>query len=332
MEALAGYASEDSDNEVAGPAAVINSKGRDEDVVAAEKSGSKVLSISFLPSEIQAGLRGELDDSDEDGEARSAVESESVGKSGPSRGKKADSGAASGLLKMLPNPKNEYETKAPSNLSKSSGSDGKWVLPSASTAAVKAVREAEEDEEEDAGSNLLFSSAHRARKVSEAKESAASTTSIKAVSADMQAYHQAAFAQQQQQNNVAPAAERGTSSGGGNKRKRDRELEQQLLSGNMAALDEADGVNTRDMQIDGGTWAKEEYLARKKEEAKIRQEFNVSEASMGMGGNVPNAKMQKSKHQLSSLAAQAVRDKINLMERKKVQKTNLDDRRAKYGF
>ena len=88
----------------------------------------------------------------------------------------------------------------------------------------------------------------------------------------------------------------------------------------MAALDEADGVNTRDMQIDGGTWAKEEYLARKKEEAKIRQEFNVSEASMGMGGSIPNAKMQKSKHQLSSLAAQAVRDKINLMERKKVQK------------
>ena len=73
---------------------------------------------------------------------------------------------------------------------------------------------------------------------------------------------------------------------------------------------------------------------RKEEEAKIRREFNVSETSMGnmLGDEKTKTQRGNSKYQLSSLVAQAVRDKVNLVEKKKVQKANLDDRRAKYGF
>ena len=85
------------------------------------------------------------------------------------------------------------------------------------------------------------------------------------------------------------------------------------------------------MRIDGQTWSKEQYYARKEEEAKIRKEFNVTEGSLHITG-AAGTKQQKSKHQLSTLAAQAVRDKMNLVEKKKVEKASMEERRTKYGF
>jgi hypothetical protein len=356
MEALAGYDSSDNEeHDVSSPVASSSGakKGNTDVARGDEAKSSKVLSISFLPPEIQAGLRGELE-VDSDDEVGVDVAAKTTGESEPSRGKVADSGVRSGLLKMLPNPKNEYERNAAGKINPStttasySGRGSTRVLPESTrnVTSAKGDAEEEEDKEENEGGNLLFNSTHRKQK----PPGEVISTKANAISAEVQAYHKAAFAQQQQQNTVAPvidtsnaSSRAGSSSNnnnnnnngsGGNKRKRDRELEQQLLSGNMSALDGADGVTKRDMKIDGNTWEKEEYLARKEEEAKIRREFNVSETSMGsmLGDEKTKTQRGNSKYQLSSLVAQAVRDKVNLVEKKKVQKANLDDRRAKYGF
>ena len=155
------------------------------------------------------------------------------------------------------------------------------------------------------------------------------------ITADVQAHHRAAYAALQQGNQqpaiTSSSSSRSGGGGGGdnmNKRKRERELEQELLQGNVAALDGTD-IHTRDMRLDGQTWAdKVDYFARKDEEEKVRQEFSVASA----GGAAVGSKLQKSRHQLSSMAAQAVQSKIAQLERKRVQKENSADRRAKYGF
>ena len=153
-------------------------------------------------------------------------------------------------------PKNEYERNAPGKINPStttasySGRGSTRVLPESNRNVTSAKGDAEEgeDKEEDKGGNLLFNSTHRKQK----PPGEVISTKANAISAEVQAYHKAAFAQQQQQNTVAPvidtsnassrAGHGGSSSNnnnnnnngsGGNKRKRDRELEQQLLSGNM---------------------------------------------------------------------------------------------------
>ena len=74
------------------------------------------------------------------------------------------------------------------------------------------------------------------------------------------------------------------------------------------------------MHLDGQAWNdKADYYARKEEEEKVRKEFNVPS---GIGTGVGISKLQKSRHQLSSMASQAVQSRMAQLDKKRAQKGN----------
>jgi hypothetical protein len=340
MNALAEYS--DSEDEAPKEKKTGSKPPTESNVASGAKAASKIASISFLPSNIQAALRGDVSyDSDS--------EVETVGGE-PSRAEGTYVGHRSRLLSILPTPKNKISADTLSTAanvatcksSSISSSSSKWVPPTTSTASTsrvpsnssnsntEAVIITTEPESED---NLLFTVPQRKKAVSR-PVTIGSTDEGHTIDEDVQAHHRAAYAALHQDRRQIAATSSSSRRGGGgsggdgaSKRKRERALEQELLHGNVAALDCAD-VNTGSMCLDGQAWKdKTDYYARKEEEEKVRQDFHVSS-----GGGAGGSKLQRSRHQLSSMAAQAVQSRIAQLERQRAQKENSADRRAKYGF
>jgi hypothetical protein len=103
-------------------------------------------------------------------------------------------------------------------------------------------------------------------------------------------------------------------------------LEQQLMTGNMAVLNER---SVRTVEADVSSWNADQYLNQQKEEASIAKSFGIGNAAKAL--NKPT-QTQNRKHQLSSLAARAAQTELAMLDARGRANKSKSETQSKYGW
>lgn len=114
-------------------------------------------------------------------------------------------------------------------------------------------------------------------------------------------------------------------SGGGpaNAKKRQRELEQQLMSGDLSGIQNA---KVNDIRA-GGQWNSDKYNEQQQRELAIQQSFGKAAGSIAMP-----SKVQNRKHQLNSLALRAAETELAMLDAKGALIKSKRETQGKYGW
>lgn len=118
----------------------------------------------------------------------------------------------------------------------------------------------------------------------------------------------------------------GISSASSNKRKRERDLEQQLASGNLLV---ANHIVSHDVNFEQFKWNQIEYDNQTKREQELREMYSGGAQA---GGGVQPSKLQNRKHQINSLAMKAAETEIKMLEVKANRVKTKSETQAKYGW
>lgn len=110
-----------------------------------------------------------------------------------------------------------------------------------------------------------------------------------------------------------------------NRKKRERELEQQLMSGDMSVLNEAHVV---DVQAQNN-WDSRHYMDNQVKEAMILKAYTGDTGSKSM---LQPTKLQNRRHQLSSLALKAAETEIAMLEARGQRTKTKAQTQSKYGW
>lgn len=267
-----------------------------------KKKKKKLLDISFLPSHIQEALRGEvaLDSDPDDIDANKRIHP-NVSKP---KEKKVDQ--LDPLLAMLPAPKDKNSAL---DALFASGSFKPNKVPN-SERADKMPKEVEAGEDKPRMDRfdhvpVTTHSYNSAENIaSESSHEAANLYSDPATSAN---------------NEYAPTI---------NRKKRERELEYMLMSGDLSALSESHTQNMREVTA-VSDWDSMKYTEQQQKEADILKTYTA-------GGSFKAAmqpnKVQNRKHQLSSLALKAAEAEISMLESSHNRSKTKSQTQSRYGW
>lgn len=108
------------------------------------------------------------------------------------------------------------------------------------------------------------------------------------------------------------------------RRRREKELEQQLLNGNLSALPEA---AVQDLHVDR-EWDSTNYSDLQQREFLIHKEFGlINNKSL-----TQTTKIQNRRHQLSSLAMKAAQVELAMMDARGSRMKTKNETQSKYGW
>lgn len=276
----------------------------------------KLLDISILPEHIQraliqgASLIGDSDD--EDVHAKTTSNNSSA----PSEANKARSKTnaqvlSDPLLAILPAPSNHKED--PRNAFK---------------VHTKPIVKESEDLEEEEGEGLL------GRSIGSTKSEILLPLLTRQSTSVPDSMHPSTLHRQLYQHHYSaqeaslhpPEYSPDNQSSGEAQRKRQRNLEQMLMSGNLAVLEQ--GVSVREIQV-GNQWDAFEYSEQKQREAAIYNQYTA-------GGTVKSAvqptRQQNRKHQLTSLAMKAAETEIAMLDAHIAHSKTKSQTQSRYGW
>ena len=111
-----------------------------------------------------------------------------------------------------------------------------------------------------------------------------------------------------------------------NKKKRDRDIELQLLAGDLSALDNRPNT-IRELDVDH-TWDVQKYTDQQISEHEIRKGFGLGTSKSLM----QVSKQQNRKHQLNSLAIKAAETELSLLEKRSHRMLTKSETQEKYGW
>ena len=112
------------------------------------------------------------------------------------------------------------------------------------------------------------------------------------------------------------------------RKRRERDIEQQLISGNLDAA-QSMGGGMKEMRSNND-WNAHAYTAQKQNEAELHKAFFA-----GKGGEkaiAPVSKLQGRKHQINSLVMQAAKTELALLNAKGERNLSKQETRGKYGW
>jgi hypothetical protein len=300
-----------------------------------QQKKKKTLDISFLPKEIQEGLLKGIDDSDDEDFKPQIKRINNTQKTGQP--------SVDPLLSMLPPPKKQLATPYAFESSK----------PPARVEAKKPEVVKEEEEPEVSAYQKFL---QQKQQSSSSKPATTTTTSSSdpfkynnksnmnmllnpSFTDDMDEEEEEPEEQtNQRQQQHATASSSSSSSAPGqedlsfhdwktHKRKREREIEQSLMSGDTSIITE-DNINIANVQSVGPqTWDAMGYANKQEREAHIISTYTNG----GQMGSQPN-RLQNKRHQLSSLALKAAQTEISMLDAKSTRTKSKAQTQAKYGW
>ena len=112
------------------------------------------------------------------------------------------------------------------------------------------------------------------------------------------------------------------------RKKRERDIEQQLISGNLDAA-QTMGGEMREMRA-GNDWNAHAYTMQKQNEAELHRAFFAAKG--GEKAIAPVSKLQGRKHQINSLVMQAAKTELALLNAKGDRNISKQETRSKYGW
>ena len=112
------------------------------------------------------------------------------------------------------------------------------------------------------------------------------------------------------------------------RKKRDRDIEQQLISGNLDAA-QTMGSGIREMRANS-EWNAQAYTMQKQNEAELHRAFFAAKG--GEKAIAPVSKLQGRKHQINSLVMQAAKTELSLLNAKGDRNISKQETRSKYGW
>ena len=112
------------------------------------------------------------------------------------------------------------------------------------------------------------------------------------------------------------------------RKKRDRDIEQQLISGNLDAA-QTMGGGVREMRA-SSDWNAQAYTMQKQNEAELHRAFFAAKG--GEKAIAPVSKLQGRKHQINSLVLQAAKTELSLLNAKGDRNLSKQETRTKYGW
>lgn len=275
----------------------------------------KTIDISFLPAEIQEALTRGFVDSDEEEETNRV----------PVAAPSSSSTTQSKLLSRLPPPKHDQSSSLP-NLTPSLNTTLKPlskpfikdVIPTESNKSVSSRPSITSDRPAVSLPDMsLFLNPNYGSDIQDSNN----TTNPVFISNGSQ------FVSGRDSSTVNASSDIGKSL----KRKRERDLEQQLLAGNTAALLEDEDAPIQITEIAGTSysWDASSYADRQEKEAMIMSKY-TNDGSMK--SVMQPTKLQNRRHQLSSLALRAAETEIALMDAKGNRMKSKAQTQAKYGW
>lgn len=327
MNVLAGYGSgsEDSGDDAVPLAAAAPPATSAPHAKAAIAGGKKVkkLDISFLPPEIQAALvRGDhMSDSESDGEqpARKSVTETS---SSATRAATAASERTRHMLKQLPKPQRDTDS---CQLSAAPKAQPLIALSGGSADVADSPPRSCYDYSSGSGKNVSYAPPARVSVCAAPPlrnlPSAVQTGQLPLPSS---AILGAAPPPHQQHYSAPPSSASATNSK--SSRKREREIQQELLNGNVAVVQQSKFV---DVSSDGKGWDSSTYNERQRREAEVASMFGQK---AGANMIAQPTKAQNRKHQINSLAMSAASVELDLMEARGARSKSKSETQAKYGW
>ena len=111
-----------------------------------------------------------------------------------------------------------------------------------------------------------------------------------------------------------------------NKKKRDRDIELQLLAGDLSALDNRPNT-IKELDIEH-TWDVQKYTDQQIREHEIQKGFGLGTTKSLM----QVSKQQNRKHQLNSLAIKAAETELSLLEKRNHRMLTKSETQGKYGW
>ena len=357
MQGIVDYSDSDSDSNDAnhGTAALNTSTTAAAPLPASDVKNNK-LNFLFLPHSIQLALaRGDCEmDSDSGDEStvkkQQGVKIESIATTATT------SGSGSALLSALPKPREFHNTELETvidstSISSTSQRTPKWVLPTSAaswtTTVVKASDQGKpkvhmphedlhvmkEPNTLDDNVDLFTLSVPNNRSIGYSGITELSASHVPAPWQNEQKashIHLAETDSVVQSNEVAMAGNNASSSGRSQSRKRMREIEHQLKSGNLDALQHIEG-----QVIDAQTpaeWDSSQYTQRKHHEQQIRSKYNASVAEVSaLAAGVTQT--HKRKNQITSLAVSAVEMRVKQADGSTTMRNQQDaDNKKQYGW
>jgi hypothetical protein len=133
---------------------------------------------------------------------------------------------------------------------------------------------------------------------------------------------------------------RGPEEQGAKRKRRERELEQQLMRGELSSITGAsggrgEGVVVLDVAAGQG-WAGSEELRNKYHDGKAMEAAVLREFGIGVEGASTSltqvTKVQNKRHQLSSLAIKAAQVELSLLESRGARARTKSETQGKYGW
>lgn len=354
MNVLAGYGSGDSDAEnAASPptkspayAEAKNPTDKPRDV-----GGKKVkkLDISFLPPEIQAALaRGDnMSDSDSEGEG-GAAKATNNSSSVPSTGRGAPVDRTRSMLDSLPKPMRDRDAAAVVHSTHRPLTTPSFVTADASQdrndprsriiGSVNSVNGSSRGVGSNRHDGFVFpvranvctapptQAAVLGPEIGPVMDTSMYSGGYPTHSSSNSAPSQGdrVSSRPQQQSLSAPAM---MNDGSGKKsRKRDREIQLELMNGNVGAVEQSQFV---DVSTKGRGWDSSTYQEQKKREAEVASMFGQK-----AGANMISqpTKQQSRKHQINALAMSAASAELELMEARGARAKSKSETQAKYGW
>jgi hypothetical protein len=110
-----------------------------------------------------------------------------------------------------------------------------------------------------------------------------------------------------------------------NKKKRDRDIEYNLLNGNLSVID--DVAIAKEINV-SHAWNPEKYKEQQEREASVQKEFSLTHGSSFM----QPTKTQNRKHQLTSLVFKAAQTELALLESRSSKMKTKSETQGKYGW
>ena len=112
------------------------------------------------------------------------------------------------------------------------------------------------------------------------------------------------------------------------RKRRERDIEQQLISGNLDAIQSGNG-GIKEVRA-GKDWDAHAYTTQKENEAELHRAFFAAKG--GAKAIAPVSKMQGRKHQINSLVMQAAKTELALLNAKGERNLSKQETRGKYGW
>jgi Mitotic checkpoint regulator, MAD2B-interacting len=112
------------------------------------------------------------------------------------------------------------------------------------------------------------------------------------------------------------------------RKRRERDIEQQLISGNLDAIQGGNG-GIKEVRA-GKDWDAHAYTTQKENEAELHRAFFAAKG--GAKAIAPVSKMQGRKHQINSLVMQAAKTELALLNAKGERNLSKQETRGKYGW